>query len=299
MIHLRGTLSVSLGLSASAAEPLLQPPDPSRRILAAVETPAVKVEETEYARGLCIARHSHDTSNFIYIIAGAHWSGHGRGGDLCPPRTVRFLPAGEPHENYFPKGSRCLHVELRTSIERLAGEYGARLSASGELKRPSAALLGARLYHEFLQRDSVSPLGIEEVILELLLAGSRETPQRRSAVPPWLIRIRDMLQEHETSRPTLAEFSRCAGRHPVQISRQFHRHFACTLSEYVRRVRIARAQSLLASPDWSLSDIALVCGFSDQSHFTSVFRRLSGMSPRRYRLRYSRQPASEGVGKPA
>jgi AraC family transcriptional regulator len=249
----------------------------------------VKVEEMVYAPGLCVARHSHDTSNFIYIIAGAHWSGHGRGGDTCAPRTVRFLPAGEPHENYFPVGSRSLNFELRQPILDLAAEHSPIICSPGELAQPSAVALGARLHREFRQKDDVSGLDIEAVILQLLLSDGQDSAPRRGFVPAWLLRIREMLREQEHPRPTLNELSRCVDRHPVQISRQFHRHFGCTISEYMRRVRIARAQSLLSCRrDLEVAEIALACGFSDQSHFTTAFHRLTGVPPHRYRLRMNR-----------
>jgi len=274
--------------SASArTRPLSPYPGESRRIVAALETSAVKVEEMVYAPGLSIARHSHETANLLYIIAGVHWSGYSRGGDTCAPRTVRFLPAGEPHENYFPVESRCLHVELRQPMWDLAAEHGPTIGSPGELARPSSAVLGAQLLDEFRQKDEDSRPDMEGVILPLLLIDRQEAIGRRERIPAWLLRVREMLREDPTSRPTLLDLSRSIGRHPVQISRQFHQHFGCTISEYTRRVRIARAQSLLACPDLEVSEIALACGFCDQSHFTSTFRRLTGTSPYRYRLQTS------------
>ena len=277
--------------SVSGAEQSLRYPGESRRVLGELETPAVKVEEMVYAPGLCIARHSHDTHNFIYIIAGAHWSGHSRGGDTCAPQTVRYLPPGELHENYFPVGSRCLRIELRQPILQLAAEHGSTTCSPGELAQPSAAALGARLHREFRQKDDVSRLDIEAVMLQLLLADGQNSTPRRGRIPSWLLRIREMLREQEHPRLTLAELSRCVGRHPVQISRQFHHHFGCTISEYMRRVRIARAQSLLYCRDLEVAEIALACGFSDQSHFTTAFRKLTGMPPHRYRLQISAKPS--------
>ena len=277
--------------SPSAAQPLLPYPGESRRILGELETPSVKVEVMAFAPGLCVARHSHDTSNLIYVIAGEHWSGFSRGGDTCAPRTVRYLPAGEPHENYFPVGCRCLHIELRQPILELAAEHGQMICLPGELAGSSATALGARLHREFRQKDDLSRLDIEAVILQLLLADGQGSTQRRGFVPSWLARIREMLQEQQHPRLTLAELSRCAGRHPVQISRQFHRHFGCTISEYMRRVRMARAQSMLSCRDLEVAEIALACGFSDQSHFTTAFRRLTGMPPHRYRLQVCGKPS--------
>ncbi len=287
MIRLRGSKSAHLPPSVSVPQPSPTYPGGSQPALGKLETSAVKVEEERYAPGLCIPRHYHDTANFIYTIAGTHWSGYSRGGDTCAPGTVRFLAAGEPHENYFPVGCRALEIELRNPILELAAEHGHTICSPGELPHPSAAALGARLYREFRQRDDVSLLDIEAVILQLLLSGGQDSTPRRSSAPPWLLRIREMLREEEHSRLSLAELSRCVGRHPVQISRQFHRHFGCTISEYMRRVRIARAQSLLRRRDLEVAEIALACGFSDQSHFTTAFRRLTGIPPHRYRLQTS------------
>lgn len=253
-------------------------------VLGKLETPALKVEEGIYRPGLCIPRHFHSTANLIYIVAGTHWSGHSRGGDVCAPGTVRFLPAGEPHENYFPVGCRSIEIVLRQPILELAAEHGRPICSSGELAHPSAPALGARLYREFRRRDDASLLDIEAVTLQLLLTIGQEATPHHSFAPAWLLRIREMLHEEEHSSLSLAELSRCVGRHPVQISRQFHHHFACTISEYMRRVRIGRAQSLLSRTDLEVSEIALACGFWDQSHFTTTFRRLTGVPPYRYRL---------------
>jgi len=266
-------------------------PGESRRVLGELETPSFRLEEVRYAPGLCIARHEHDIPELIYILEGLHWSGHSRGGDVCAPWTVRFIPAGEPHENYFPAGARCVAVELLGPMVGLAREEGAVLGTFGEVSSPAAPTLGARLHDEFQKKDDVSALAVEALLLELLVSGVRVNPLRRGPAPAWLLHVREMLYEHGTGHLTLAELSRCAGRHPVQVSRQFRHYFGCTISEYVRRARIARAQMLLSRNDLSVAEIALDSGFSDQSHFTNAFRRLTGIPPHRYRLQNSRTAA--------
>ena len=258
-------------------------PGDLRRVVAEMETAAVRIEEMVYSPGLCIARHSHDSANLIFIVAGAHWSGYSRGGDTCLPHTVRFLPAGEAHENYFPVESRCLHIELRQSILDLASEHGTTIHVPGQVTRAGSTVLGQRLYREFRHRDTDSSLVIDGTILRLLLA-DESYGMRSELIPHWLLQIREMLHEEPNRRRSLIDLSRHVGRHPVQISRQFHHHFGCTMSEYIRRIRISHAQSLLSCPDLEISDVALASGFCDQSHFTAIFRRVTGMSPRRFRL---------------
>jgi AraC family transcriptional regulator len=241
-----------------------------------------QLREMVYAPGLCEGRHCHDKANFIYTVWGAHWAGNSRGGSTCNPGSVRFLPAGEPHETYFPLGSWVLQIEISESILDLAAEQSAMTCPPGELHDVGAGALGARLHEEFLNRDAMSSLDVEAAVLQLLL---RESGTRRAkAAPPWVLWIRDLLREEKQAPFTLAALSRSVGRHPVQISREFHRHFGCTIGEYLRRTRVAHAQALLRIDDIELTDIALACGFTDQSHFTTAFRRVTGLTPHRYRL---------------
>ncbi len=255
------------------------------RVLGKLETASLEVEEAVYPPGLCMPRHCHKTSNFVYIIAGAHWAGDGQGGETCAPGTVRFLPAGEPHEGYFPHGAQCVHVDVNQSMTELAAEHGRTIRQAGELATPGAVALASRLRRELHRKDDFSRMEVEALALQLLLAEGMGPARQRNPTPMWLLRIREMLREEETSRLSLLELSRSSGRHPVQISRQFHQRFGCTISEYLRRVRVARAQSMLSRRDMSVAEIALVCGFFDQSHFTNAFRRITGVSPHRYRMR--------------
>ena len=243
----------------------------------------MKVVERIYPAGLCIPLHSHDTSQLIYIESGLHWSGHSRGGDHCAPGTVRFLPAGERHENYFPTESRCIEIVLRPSILELAREHAGALPESGELSARSADALGAQLECELRRQDDAAALEIEAITLQLLVRNTKDDLRRERTVPPWLTHVREMLHERSMDRLTLADLACCAGRHPVQISREFHRYFRCTIGAYVRQVRIARAQRLFSLDEMSVAEIALACGFSDQSHFTTQFRRLTGLPPRKFR----------------
>jgi AraC family transcriptional regulator len=249
----------------------------------ALATPAVRVEEGNYPAGLCIPRHSHETPHLIYVVSGPHWSGHSTGGDHCLPGTVRYLPAGEPHENYFPVACRSVELVLRRPILDLAREHGGALPAPGKLPSRNAGPLGARLHRELRRNDDAAALEIEAIALRLLLSNCGDGQRRERAAPAWLLRVRELLHENGMERLSLMDLARCAGRHPVQISREFHRYFGCTIGAYVRQARIARAQRLLAREQMSVAEIALACGFADQSHFTTAFRRLTGVPPKRFR----------------
>ena len=71
------------------------------------------------------------------------------------------------------------------------------------------------------------------------------------------------------------------------FTRAFKETFGETPLGYVSRQRMRYAQDLMLRSGECLSQIALTCGHCDQSHFTRVFRRKVGMSPRAWRRQFA------------
>jgi len=76
-------------------------------------------------------------------------------------------------------------------------------------------------------------------------------------------------------------------RHVALSADHFSRLFRCALGmpfgEYVNRCRVAHAQRLLAGSTRRVAEVSYACGFESVPHFNRVFRRVTGMSPTRYR----------------
>ena len=77
--------------------------------------------------------------------------------------------------------------------------------------------------------------------------------------------------------------AKIAGLSKAHFVRTFKAATGVTSHRFVMNRRLDRAASLLSASDESLSDIAIICGFSDQSHFSRVFRRALGVSPGAWR----------------
>lgn len=71
-----------------------------------------------------------------------------------------------------------------------------------------------------------------------------------------------------------------------QLTRLLKRALGVSPQQYVQARRIDLARKLLRESELSLTDIALELGFSSQSHFTTVFRALTGHTPRTFRERH-------------
>jgi AraC-like DNA-binding protein len=86
------------------------------------------------------------------------------------------------------------------------------------------------------------------------------------------------------ARPvTIEEAARAAGLSVRQLQRLFHDAFGIGPQEYLIKTRVLAAIRLLRGTDRGLAEIALDCGFCDQSAFTSHFRRCVGTTPSRFR----------------
>ena len=71
----------------------------------------------------------------------------------------------------------------------------------------------------------------------------------------------------------------------THFGRSFRVSFGLSPHRYVMHRRIELAQTLMLTTPADLSEIALTCGMSDQSHLTRVFRRIVGDTPRAWRRR--------------
>jgi AraC-like DNA-binding protein len=98
-----------------------------------------------------------------------------------------------------------------------------------------------------------------------------------------LERVRDYIETHLNHRLTLTDLAGVACLSPYHFSRSFKRAVGVGLQRYVIQRRIERAKSLMRRTRRPLAAIARQCGFIDQSHLTSIFRRETGLTPARYR----------------
>ncbi|MES2694563.1 MAG: AraC family transcriptional regulator [Verrucomicrobiota bacterium] len=76
---------------------------------------------------------------------------------------------------------------------------------------------------------------------------------------------------------------------PSQLQREFRRLFGMNPGEYILRVRLLMARRQLEDTSAAVGQIALDCGFYDQSHFTRAFRASTGLAPLEYRRRFTPQ----------
>jgi YesN/AraC family two-component response regulator len=93
-----------------------------------------------------------------------------------------------------------------------------------------------------------------------------------------------MYSYFRTRQLSLKDVSKELDINPAYLSREFSKYFEnLSYGEYIRKLRIEKAIELLETSNHSLTEIAYLTGFSDQSHFTRIFKKIRGENPSDFR----------------
>jgi AraC-like DNA-binding protein len=124
----------------------------------------------------------------------------------------------------------------------------------------------------------------ENLLLNALIKYIKSNEGTGNNMPAWVKELKEMIQDHIDTKVTLKELSKDLDINPSYLSREFSKHFDnLSFGDYMRKQRIERAIELMHDPAYSLTDIGYLTGFSDQSHFTRIFKKHTGASPSEYR----------------
>lgn len=102
--------------------------------------------------------------------------------------------------------------------------------------------------------------------------------------PAWVKELKELMQDQIDTNISLKEISKDLDINAAYLSREFSKYFDnLSFGDYLRKQRIEKAIDLFQNPDYTLTDIAYLTGFSDQSHFTRIFKKHTGKNPSAYR----------------
>jgi AraC-like DNA-binding protein len=238
-------------------------------------------------------RHAHPT----YAIGAVAWGVNRfryRGawhaapaGALCTvvPDEVHEV---EPFEDGF--AYRCLYPST-CAVEGAARAAGLRGGGAVLLPPVIDDPAAARLVHALFEAEAAGeqPLERESRLLALLVhtLGRHGRRPRRAPPPPVprpaVEQARAWLLEHLDEPVTLAGLAAACDAEPFALLRAFGRAHGLPPHAWLVQARVRRAQRLLRE-GLAPAEVALACGFADQSHLNRHFKRLLGVTPGAYRL---------------
>ncbi|BAI75600.1 hypothetical protein AZL_c03070 (plasmid) [Azospirillum sp. B510] len=133
-----------------------------------------------------------------------------------------------------------------------------------------------------LQRADGDRSGVDQASDE---GGGKVTPARIGLAAWQVKRVSAYVDAHLAGSIRNQDLAAVAKLSRGYFCQAFKDSFGCPPHAYIVRRRVERAKELLETTNTPLSQIALDCGFSDQSHFSRIFRRIAGEAPRLWRHR--------------
>jgi AraC family transcriptional regulator len=242
------------------------------------------LSELKHETARKLPSHSHELAYFCLLLNGNYWEQFGPKRITYKPLTVMFHPPGTTHiDEIGPSGGRFFSVEVKTEwIDRLRECLGV-VDLDSSLHEGDLAWLAMRLYREHRQMDACSMLTIEGLVLEMLAIVGRVRDVKEQKGPRWLSRVMDLLNAEYRNNLKVQDIANEIGVHPFHLSRVFRAVHRQTIGEHVHKLRVTYACQQLALPDNDLATVALSAGFADQSHFTRVFKEVTGITPGTFR----------------
>ena len=138
---------------------------------------------------------------------------------------------------------------------------------------------------EYNNKDEFTDELIKNYITTLLIKLSRTTEKSRFEVkaPSFIQKITEYITENYSTEITLDALADRFSVSKSHLSRQFKATTGFGLNEYITIVRIRNAERLILNTDLSMTEISTICGFNDSNYFSSVFKKLKGVPPLKFK----------------
>lgn len=232
----------------------------------------LRIAEVSMPAGLDLGDHSHPTGQVVFVLEGRYREEWDRRRVRLAPGSVIYRPPGRSHANRFGTGGAL------TLVVSYGGDRLASLARRAEPIRMPALLddLCAVVTLE-MRRDGESTPVLEGLAMVLAARVDRfaATPGR----PAWLDEALAFIGEHHAEPIGLASVSARVGVHRATLAACFRRFLGRSVGEVLQGSRVRRAVDELTASRRPLAEVALICGFCDQSHMGRVLRRRTGRTP--------------------
>ncbi len=213
------------------------------------------------------------------------------------PGKICLLPEDHRSRWKIPKHLEMFHLYFSSSkLKLMALEVLDRDPRQIELKDLT---FEADPYAENLLKSIILPLDWSRKSNKLALSSAADLflihvlqkysqsphnlPAVKGGLPPYICkRVEDYMNTHFAEGITIEELANIAGYSSFHFARMFKESFALPPHQYLGRLRIQKAKDMIKAGKLSLADIALSCGYSSQAHFTTSFKKATGVTPRQY-----------------
>ena len=239
--------------------------------------------ETEYTHDF-VDWHYHEQPYFTFLLEGGLYEANKKEEYYLKPGDLVFHNWQDAHYNKKPDiYTRGFHIELTEQWFNTFDLSSSHLEGSFKIKHPYLIQSLHKIVNESRCDDRYSKTSIELLLADGFNYLNSDAQSRKLEDPLWVKQLVALLHEAPETCTSLETMAAVLNVHPVHISRVFPKYFNCTLGDYLRALRLNKAMRYLQQGKHSLTEIAYLCDYSDQSHFTRSFKKVYGCSPRTFK----------------
>lgn len=130
--------------------------------------------------------------------------------------------------------------------------------------------------------EQMIQLYMEQLLISLIRGNRRHVETKKADSDKLLLKICDYLEANIENRLTFTDIQKEFGLSASVIKRLFQNHMSCGIMEHFTRLKIDAAKQMIREGEYNFTQISEKLGFNTSQYFTTVFRRISGMSPSEY-----------------
>lgn len=230
------------------------------------------ISVVDYKGAVSEAWHCHESFHLSAILKGGNLESRQRADIPVLPGMILAYHPGEIHRNRFTQfPSKNLNLEIKDVFFK---EYNLT-PLNWNINDSSNYFSLLKIYKELETKDSYTQSEVLVLLMSMFLK-----KEALNAKATWLNKLKEIIDDRWSEFISLEDLSTELQMHPVTISKYFRKYYQCTLSDYMRMVKVEKALQMLLQSKKSVTQIAFECGFADQSHMTRLLKQYTSFKPK-------------------
>ncbi len=234
---------------------------------------------TDHSQHMKVPKHEHEYPYISLLLHGLYREESVVSEQDITSGSSLFRPKGFEHKNEIGShNSFCFNIEIENDPSDT--QHYTKSTEYTQFERNNLEVL--KIYYAFLNNfsDELLSLTVDENLHLLFQHQHAEMACSRAF---WVSKLKKEVRLSPEKKYSIAEVSDSLCLHPNYFVRKFKDKTGHTFGEFLLRQRISKSIDLMLYSSKSLTEIALECGFFDQSHFIRHFKHFFSTTPSHYR----------------